>query len=307
MMFVIPPDPYLTPSFRISPFRTSDIAFNNNLDESTLITDYLDERFGKRKYALTKNGRQSIHIALSNYNLQRDDVVTILTTTGNQYISSCVTNEIEEFCKWSRKIETSTKVLFVNHEFGFPYPGLNTLKEHGLPVIEDCAHSFFSKDNDNSVGKTGDYVIFSFPKMFPIQIGGLIVANRDNPLRSPSLPVVEDQYIRKVVSHHLQRKEDIIHSRLRNYRMLTNLFESLDVYPRFKLKPGLVPGVFMFTTSSHQIDLQELKKYCYSNGIQSSVFYGEEAFYIPVHQVLKADELMYFFEVIKDFLTHYSK
>ncbi len=48
--------------------------------------------------------------------LPPDDVVTILTTSGNFYISSCVTAEIEKFCKWDREITDQTKVIFVNHK-----------------------------------------------------------------------------------------------------------------------------------------------------------------------------------------------
>ena len=42
----------------------------------------------------------------------------------------------------------------------------------------------------------------------------------------------------------------------------------------------------MFRTDNYQIDLPELKKYYWAHGVQCSVFYGEDAFFIPVHQAL---------------------
>ncbi|NNC70791.1 MAG: DegT/DnrJ/EryC1/StrS aminotransferase family protein, partial [Flavobacteriaceae bacterium] len=168
-MYIIDPDPFVAPAYRISPFRTSDISFNNELDESSLIDTYFSKRFVNRKFVYCKNARNAIYLALTHYNLKEDDYVTILTTTNNFYISSCVTSEIEKFCKWSREITPATKVIFVNHEFGYPFENLEGLKKYKLPIIEDCAHAFFSSDENHNIGKVGDFVIYSFPKMFPIQ------------------------------------------------------------------------------------------------------------------------------------------
>lgn len=302
-MFVINPDPYSLPCYRIGPFQTRDLAINHNLTDSDFINDYFNERFKNREYLYTENGRKAINIALSHYNLQEDDVVSILTTSGNFYISGCVTNEIEKFCKWSREIEPSTKVIFVNHEFGHPYVDLRKLKKYGLPIIEDCAGSFFSHDNNNNTGQIGDFVIYSFPKMFPLQIGGLLVSNVQNgnnynyKIDNESL-----RYIKNVLSHYIDNKDNIIQSRIYNYNFLKSKFETLELTERFQLKQGTVPGVFMFKTDKLNIDLPGLKKYFYAHGIQCSVFYGEEAFFIPVHQALSEQDLEYFYEVMKSFV-----
>ena len=109
--------------------------------------------------------------------LKDDDIVTILTTSGNFYISSCVTEEIEKFCQWNREITPETKVILVNHEFGTIYPDMKNLVSLGIPIIEDCCPSFFSQDNDNKAGRYGDFAVYSFSKIFPIQFGGLLVNN----------------------------------------------------------------------------------------------------------------------------------
>ncbi|MCF8380678.1 MAG: DegT/DnrJ/EryC1/StrS family aminotransferase [Bacteroidales bacterium] len=306
-MFVLNPDPLLLPSYRISPFTTPDLGFNRTLSNNTSIDEYFSERFGERKFQYTYNGREALNIALSYYNLKQDDIVTILTTTGNFYISQCVTNEIIKFCKWARKIEPKTKLILVNHEFGYPYKNLNHLKEQGIPIIEDCAYSFFSENEFGPLGKIGDFVIYSFPKMFPLQIGGLLVSNILNEIENRN-PIDENSlmYIKKNLSHHIKSKEKIINKRIDNYKYLRNRFETLGFTERFFLTKGAVPGVFMFRTNKQKLDLPELKKNFYAHGVQCSVFYGEEAFFIPVHQSLNEQDIEYFYEVMKSFINQHA-
>jgi len=302
-MFVINPDPYSLPCYRIGPFQTRDLSINHCLPDSDLIDDYFKERFGNKDFIYTVNGRKAINIALGLCNLKKDDVVTILTTTENFYISGCVTKEIEKYCKWSRNILPETKVLLVNHEFGYPYNELQKLKDHKLPIIEDCAHSFFSRDTGDTIGNVGDFVIYSFPKMFSLQIGGLLVSNIPNKLgKKNHIGINELRHVKNVLSSQINSKEKIIRDRFSNYKYLRDKFESLGFTGRFQLDDGVVPGVFMFSTDGHMIDLPELKKYYYAHGVQCSVFYGENAFFIPVHQNLSEQDMQYFYEIIESFI-----
>lgn len=303
-MFVINPDPYSLPAYRIGPFRTSDLSKNHCLPDSDLIDYYFSEQFSEKDFIYTENGRKAIHLALAYYKLKENDVVTILTTSQNFYISSCVTKEIEKFCKWSRKFETNTKLVFVNHEFGYPYLDLRKLKDHKLPIIEDCAHSLFSKDKNNDIGQVGDFVIYSFPKIFPLQIGGLLVSNLPERIDNNNQIGKEGlRHIKNVLSYYIDSKNDIIQNRISNYKFLREKFESLGFTERFQLETGTVPSVFMFRTNNHKFDLPELKNYFWAHGIHCSVFYGEEAFYIPVNQALCKEDMMYFYEVMKSFLN----
>ena len=302
-MFVLNPDPYLLPCYRISPFQTKDISANNYLQESNSIDDYFNERFKDREYHYVTDGRKAINIALQQYSLQKDDVVTIFTSSGNFYISSCVTSEIEKFCKWSRQVEKNTKLIFVNHEFGYPYKQTAALKNYGLPVVEDCCHSFFSVDKENSMGATGDFAIYSFPKMFPLQIGGLLTAKKSSLHGTvEKLQHEKLRYIKNVLSYYISGKDDIISKRIENYNYLKNKLHQSGFKERFQLQAGVVPGVFMFTIKDEAVDLPLLKNYLYARGIQCSVFYGERSFFIPVHQNLVKPDLDYFIEAISSFV-----
>lgn len=304
LMFIIDPDPYSLPAYRIGPFRTRDVGLNHNLPDSNTIDAYFNDRFGSDRYIYTYNGREAIHKALASFNLTSDDVVTILTTSGNFYISGCVTKEIERYCKWSRKMEANTKLIFVNHEFGYPYENLGKLKEYNLPIIEDCAGSFFSSDQKKETGFIGDFVVYSFPKMFPLQIGGMLVSNQVNlGAVKQDIDTASMRYIRNVLSHYIEDKDQIISQRIQNYHYLLERFKGLGFTERFFLREGSIPGVFMFSTKHSGIDLNELKTYFWAHGVQCSIFYHEETFFIPVHQALNETDLDYFYEVMKSFLN----
>jgi hypothetical protein len=302
-MYILHPDQYLLPAYRISPFRTVDISTNCRLPDNNFADEYFGNRFRGRRYQYTRNGRNALNIALSYYHLKKDEIVTILTTSDNFYISACVTTEIEKFCKWSRKIESNTKLILVNHEFGYPYEKLTELAKTGIPIIEDCAHTFFSEDKNHNIAKVGDFVIYSFPKMFPLQIGGLLVSNLKKDFPDPvMLGNKEKRYIINVLSHYILDKEEIIKKRLGNYSFLVKIFKELGLLEHFNLEDGVVPGVFMFRSDKQKLDLPELKKHLYIHGIQCSVFYGEDAFFIPVHQALNEQDMLYFYEVVKLFI-----
>jgi len=304
-MIVTDPDKYLLPAYRLSPFSTSDISKNNRLketDDSWLCDDYFTGRFQGRQYIYTHNGRVALNKALNHYSLQKDDVVTIYTTTGNKYISSCVTSEIEKFCRWSRAIEPKTRVVLVNHEFGFPYEDIIELKAMGYPIIEDCAYSFSSTNEQGNVGLVGDFTVYSFPKYFPIQVGGLLTYKKEIVLDPDNLNddhwQEEEKYIKKVLSHYLNDIVTFDRRRRENYRLLLDELEQLGCKERVTLKNGDVPGVCLFSVPGRQ-DLVAVKEYLWDKGIQCSIFYGEQTFFVPVHNFLEQEDLTYILSQIQ--------
>lgn len=299
--FVLSPDKSLLPAYRISPFKTSDIARNRALPISSTIDEYFRQRFAGRRFIYCESGRHAIHLALAALDLGRQDVVTILTTTGNFYVSGCVTREIEKFCRWSREVEPQTKAVLVNHEFGFAYEELGALRRFNVPIIEDAAHAFASNNGEQSAGQVGDFVIYSFPKFFPIQAGGLVVFNERYTIDEP-MELSAKHYVQKVLSAHIDSVADAAKIRRENHDALTARFQQFGCSPRFQLSENSVPGVFMFQTPAG-VDLHAFKTFVQEHGIESSIFYGEQAFFVPVHQCLAPADLEYFGQVVSAFLN----
>ena len=86
-MFILNPDPYSLPVYRIGPFKTSDLGINHSIPDNNIIDNYFLSRFNDKEYIYTENGRQAINIALRHYKLKKNDIVSILTTSNNFYIS----------------------------------------------------------------------------------------------------------------------------------------------------------------------------------------------------------------------------
>jgi hypothetical protein len=299
---VIDPFIELSPAYKLTPFSANDLAVNRKLDAGQGAGEYFDNRFGRGRWIFTSSGRVAISSALSILKPARKDCVTIFTTSGNRYISRCVTDEIEKFCGWSREMQKNTTILLVNHEFGFPYFEMEYLKGFGLPVIEDCAWSFFPDGMQSGDRKVGDYAVFSLPKIFPVQLGGILVSTRES-FMDDILPVQNTEtatYLNRILPWYLKDSEGIVNKRRENYFYLRELFAGLGLKDRFETEETTVPGVFMFRTPDHW-DLDGLKSFLYRQGIECSVFYGENAFFIPVHQNLEEEDMRYFYDCVRYF------
>jgi len=81
-----------------------------------------------------------------------------------------------------RKINERTRAVVIQHTFGLP-ANVSSLggvaKEHGLPVVEDCAHTIASRVDGRQVGSFGAAAFYSYEASKPafVGIGGSAVAN----------------------------------------------------------------------------------------------------------------------------------
>jgi len=114
------------------------------------------------------SGRRAIAAVLASLALKPADEVYISNSTGQTYISSCVTCTVFNFCQPTRVLTKNTRAILVIHEYGIPHPDLRDLvsegRERGIPVIEDCAHSMDSTVDGRPIGCFGDYAVYSLSK-----------------------------------------------------------------------------------------------------------------------------------------------
>ena len=84
-------------------------------------------------------------------------------------------------------LDPSVRAVMVTNYFGVPQ-ALERVRafcdQHGLLMLEDCAHCFFGEHEGKPVGSWGDYAIASSMKFFPIYEGGCLVSAR-HALRLP--------------------------------------------------------------------------------------------------------------------------
>lgn len=281
---VAPPDPSTTVKafVSISPFsyaaldEVAECPAPN--DAEALLAAHLG-----RPYVLTNSGRHALDLILTDLGLQPDDVVTIVTTSGSEYVSSCVTSTVERYCRWSMKRETRTAAVIAIHEWGRACEHIIEHLGTGIPVIEDCAYAFATRYADGEpVGRRGDYALFSLTKMFSVNFGGAAIAPAGRQLPF-AMPEADRLFLLSAVSPELARLNDVLEARRQVWQDLARRFAATGVHPFFKPVAGEQPSVFMFAHDPETIPFPELRRRFDAHGIEASVFYGSDAFYIPAH------------------------
>lgn len=131
-------------------------------------------------YAMSLLGLQPQHnILVPAYTC--DAVIEPITAFGSQIKFyqinrnlQCSIDDIES------KIDRNTKAIYAIHFFGFPCE-IQKLQQlcqmKGIYLIEDCAHSPFSKIGSQTLGTYGHVSIFSLRKFLPIPNGGALRIN----------------------------------------------------------------------------------------------------------------------------------
>lgn len=75
----------------------------------------------------------------------------------------------------------NVKALLIIHYFGFDTSDIFRVKElcerYNVYLIEDCAHSYFSKSKGFRLGDIGDFSFTSLHKIFPVNSGGALQIN----------------------------------------------------------------------------------------------------------------------------------
>jgi hypothetical protein len=78
----------------------------------------------------------------------------------------------------SRIADSFTRVLVLVHYFGRTEPHLQAIRSlataHGILLVEDLAHGFFSAQSKGGASRFGDVSLYSLHKMFPMATGGLV-------------------------------------------------------------------------------------------------------------------------------------
>lgn len=80
---------------------------------------------------------------------------------------------------------SAVRSMIAVHYFGLPQPLLAVREfcdQHGIALIEDCAHAMFGRASGQAIGTWGDYAIASLTKFFPVLEGGCLASAR-RPLR----------------------------------------------------------------------------------------------------------------------------
>jgi len=142
------------------------------------------QRLGQ-KFILIDNCSNGLYLAVKLLNLPKGSEVIVPANTWVSCATAVVLNDcIPVFAdceymtlnvshKTIRSVITSkTRAIMIVHYSGYPV-NVESLKEFGVPIIEDTAHAVDSKMGDKYCGTMGDIGVFSFDSMKNIACGEL--------------------------------------------------------------------------------------------------------------------------------------
>lgn len=291
--------PRVKPLIRLDPYYNNQQIFSeaNNAEEKIA-------EFAGKDFTLLPDGRTAIYLILKKLSLNKTDVVTLVTSFNTPYVARDVTDEIELVCKHSRKITKKTKVIYAIHEWGFPVQNIEELREYAtkneIVLIEDCAHSITTSINGKRIGTFGNYTIYSFSKVFPVQYGGMLLGMHVNDNEQKKLRIfdfVKRGIIRKDISTVLEKIPEYELLRIRNYLHLDSGFKKIGLSTFMELKNGVVPHAYLLKSEDPYKLLERLKSF----GIEAGVYHKSNAMILPVHQNLTHKDLDYILGVVKSY------
>lgn len=103
------------------------------------------------------------------------------------YLGHCVLSALSRTSFPSLGPSSRTKGILVFHQFGYPQHIEAITKEaskNGWVIVNDCANTIFSAFQKNCIVNWGDFSVLSFPKLYPCALGGALVSNRTEILKT---------------------------------------------------------------------------------------------------------------------------
>lgn len=296
-----PPHESVLPRIAINPFHAHLLGEDDGAGEDVAQSEAVDalvrQHFG-RPFTYTPNGRQALRAALVALGVGGRDVVTVLPSLGTRYVSGCVTETIEEFCRWSLEVERATRAIVVIHEWGVPHPRIAEICRRGVPVIEDCAYSLDSTVEGKPIGTFGEFAVFSLPKVLPLPYGGLLVgaawSDRELWDRFGCLDVAKRAVVRAGLARTWNGRAEAAQHRRENWRRLDALFRMAGFGPYFELSEDVSPGVYVVRLA-RPYEPRAVAERLAGFGIECGVYHGNGAVFLPCHQLLTPGQVDYIF------------
>lgn len=214
----------------------------------------ISELFPNKDYLFFESGKKAIHYIISILGLQREDEVYIDTTSNSSFVTTCVSATIFNYCKISRVLTEKTKLIWVIHEFGFPNKRLEGLLEYSktndIPTVEDSAHSLNGFYNNHRLGTRADFGLYSLPKSFPIQFGGLLIATRLNKKNCNFDETIHGSLLNRFNNNLCKLIIPLGDARRNNYFQYLEQFKGAKEI--FQLTPSIEPFVFGFLNEMYK-------------------------------------------------------
>jgi len=233
------------------------------------------------------SGRSALDAVLRSLALEPADEVLITNSSGQTYISACVTCIVFNHCQPSRVLTDRTRAIVTIHEYGYPHPQLRALsaaaRDRGIPLIEDCAHSVDSTLDGAPLGSFGDFAIFSLPKVMPVPGGGVLISAQPMSHLRPDAVEARAEAQAAYVAH-LPALAAYSRRRRQNCDAIRQSFPEMPVW----LEPG--PGVTPYFVGLLTPDAPEIRRR--SSVVEWGSTLQEDLLLVTTNPFVEADVLV---------------
>lgn len=291
--------PYSVPVIRLEPFRRLPMLAQEKAPDR----DYAGE-----KVTFLPRGAYALEAALRHVGVGEGDAVSIVKTFGSQYVSGCVQSIVGKLkASWSLRAIGAVKAVVAIHEFGIPVfqkqdmEVLEWARANNIPIIEDCAW------RSTPVWEWSTYQVFSLLKTSTLNYGGFLrgVYIDDETLWSWGLL---DAFKRDRLQW--EEKQTMCEDK-RTFNWMT--------YHRLVLEDGMTPDdcydyeqAIKDQRWAPTVYLQRFKDDAEADaivarleefGIQAGRYWGEPLVFLPVHQNMTREEVLYMFAVVRGYFN----
>lgn len=291
--------PKIKPSININPFVNSSLSLELGREET--VDNILKKRWTCGEYTFFPDFNYALFsllkwLAAENCKTKKNKVVFYFSLGDDYEKSERFLEHLDKNFSIGDEINKETAAVVVSHEYGFPLLKINEIRnkcdQYKIPLVEDCSALWES----GAAGEFGDYVLFSFPNVFPMQFGALLVGKK-----------FDSKYIWDNFACYDETKESIVKKQLatllelnnikNNYETRLNNFKYLSsALGRHRVflfpKDGVVPNVFLFKTTDKKRAL-EIVAYVSKFGVECFQLNNSNVIALPSHQNLDSAQLEY--------------
>jgi hypothetical protein len=275
------------------PYFQGNITIRPNLElfnwKTALFFDSKNNTAKLSKSLHYESAKHALLDILLKNKFSNNDLVTIITSSQNQYVSSCVTSTIEKICHWNRELTDRTKAIIVINEFGYIVDLENLRNKFNGLIIEDNAYCFpLITDKTRQAYK--NYSIYSFPKFFGGESGGLCIDEA-------KISTSQRKQLKEILKGPISQNNILRERCYSSYRDLLkrSSFKEYEVMIK-----NICRSVFFLDLSGIPMCfIVSLKESLQAEGIECTIFYPLPVFILPCNPTVKTPEISKIFSLIR--------
>lgn len=290
-----PPAEDMQPKITFRPFHTGHLHWTAGpmLPINTSLVEFLGAEF-----TYLPGAEFAILSALKALDVEPGARVAVLSSLPESLPSPAVTDALDGYYQWTQKVHKDVRAILIHHRFGIPYQHLDQALNHGLPVIELCLDSFDSLVGTQRIGTFGDFAVFDFTRIFPMQFGALLVGKyyEDQEVwdRFACLDVDKRNEVREQLGLYWDTRPQLNSRRKELWSEFHELFRLVGMEPVLPLDDTAIPSAFLFRALP-MYPPRAIQERLRQFGITAEIDEKEGWVALPCHQLITPQHRDYIF------------